>query len=207
MYQTNNVNSYGIINPNITDVWKIYYENNINCLSYTPTKLLLLQLLQNIPQMSYIYTISFPIAFSISGITTTQPSILNNIKCNINPSVMVSVYFADEMVTLPLTPVVQFSNPENLNILFDIMPNIDTFSATKYIGMVQISNLFLYTYDNYNYDIKVEFDINIENSYNFGSDQPTTSIITNFNGINSEINSILYTNLPTTNTGFSFSGY
>ena len=206
MYQTLKVDPYGIINPSTTEIWRTFVNTDIICKPYIPSELMMIQLLTNIPQSSYLYTISMPVAFTISGTSSPEIEILTGIVTTINPDVEVSVYYSGAIVTLAVPPVITFSNPENLSNNMDITTTNGEYYATRYIGMMTISNLLLYTYDNYNYTINIKFDINLENSFNFRTYQPTIGAIANFTGQNTSSNIIITPQTSVPNTGFTFSG-
>jgi hypothetical protein len=216
MFQSNNVDSYGIQNSAVNvagDAWITSTQTNIVFTSYVPGQFMTLQLLQNIPQSSYIYTIQVPIAMTIKGTCSSQIQSPTNIVSRLNSAVKVSVYFSGKKVTLPIQPIISFSNT-NLSMTVDINNNNglgfladnSVFSATQYIGMMTLSNLFLYTSANYNYQIVLEFDVNLDNFANFGTAQPTLGVIANYVGGDSQYNTVLYPRTTAANTGFSFTG-
>jgi hypothetical protein len=216
MFQSNNVDSYGIQNSavNTDKLWITSTQTNIVFTSYIPGQFMTLQLLKNIPQTSYLYTISVPIAMTIKGKCSKQIQDPRNIVSRLNQAVKLIVYYSGKKVTLPVQPIITLNNA-NLTMNIDInnnhggefIANDSVFSATQYIGMMTVSNLFLYTSDNYNYQIFLEFDVNLNNFANFGSEQPTLGVIVNYVGQNIEYNTVLLSQTTSEpNTGFSFTG-
>lgn len=213
MFQSRNVDSYGIQNTVATDIWIISTSNHISFTSYNPALFLSLQLMQNIPQSSYIYTIHTPIAITITGRCSSQIQNPANNVARLNSAVKVKVYYSGQLVKLAVPPIITFTNT-NLSMTIDINNNggngfladNSVFSATQYIGMMTISNLFLYTSNNYNYQIYLEFDVNLDNYTNFGTEQPTLGVIANYTGGDIQTNTIIQPQTVAANTGFSIIG-
>lgn len=182
LYKDNNVplynyantsenNIYGIINQIDPDLWKIKYcsdnTESINSIktndfgSYITlsqdTNLLSVYLTNQINVSSNIYKMHVPIGFYFYGkYKGTNPIELNNIHLTIpstgfNPQVL----FVEN--TLFTNRVVKFhENVENISqITFNVPNEGKDFSGSLYAGMLEITNIELFTEPGYIYDLNI----------------------------------------------------
>jgi hypothetical protein len=224
-YSTN-VNSYGLINEENNTKYRYIINKNIEFTNGVENTLFSLNIINNNDE--YRNTFGFDIPLSIyfkSIINNTSVSndvSWNDIKINIS-DINLKVYYNNSSVKLDNQTNISF--PEISNIDYDISLNKDvtyssnyTYSGLLYLGLLQFSNLNLYTQPGYVYDIKLMFTMtttyksnNLYNDINYNTyfDNLNTTIIANpTNIIKTATNCDIETNNSnTTNNGFILYGY
>jgi hypothetical protein len=224
-YSTN-INSYGLINEEINTKYRFIINKNIEFTNGQETTLFSLNILDN--NNEYKNTIGFDIPLCINFKSTIKNTNVTNNKTwgnvNINVSdINLKVYYNNASVKLDVNNNISF--PEISNIYYDISLNKNitysnnyTYSGLLYLGLLKVSNLYLYTQPGYVYDIKLTFTIATkygsdylfnETNYTTYFNQPYTSIVANPTNINKTTNNcnITTNNSNATNNGFIFYGY
>ena len=175
----------------------------------------LLNIQNEIEEYAYNFNIQTPIGLFFNGVAASG-NIINiaGISTVVN-SINVKVYYNNELVTLQKTPTIQYT-PSTLS--FDLSMNssnssinLNTFQGIQYVGMLSISNLYLYTQPGYVYDIRLSVEMN--NSFptiftNYFSSFKS-GILCNLSHSNSLVqnNCIIQTTVSATlNSGFSLTG-
>lgn len=157
-------NTFGIINPDITDQWKIYTSNNILSL-YGAEQTLATLAIFNTDNPFTTFEINTPIGFYISGQSNNNLDSsgifqINNFAVNIyNTGNLLSTNFikTQSFTTKTINYYTSFnrytSGPNIGNII-----GATTFQGIQYIGNLKISNLTLSTQPGLIYDIKLQFN-------------------------------------------------
>ena len=128
-----------------------------------------LNITNSIDLPKYTYNVNVPIGFNISGIKLNDNDTIyeyKNILISLDTAVPfeVSIKYNNNYVQ-NVSPIVSYSyNSSNLtSFSFDISNNANQFSASLYAGILNISNIGLFTEPGYVYDfyIKPKFNIKI----------------------------------------------
>jgi hypothetical protein len=159
---------------------------------------------------------------TIKNTNVTDNKIWSNVIINVS-DINLKVYYNNS--TINLDNQTNISIPNISNIYYDISLNKDityssnyTYSGLLYLGLLQVSNLYLYTQPGYVYDIKLTFTItttyqaiNLSNDVNYTNyfNNLNTTIVANpTNIIKTSTNcNITTNNSNTTNIGFILYGY
>jgi hypothetical protein len=224
-YSTN-VNSYGLINEENNTKYRYIINKNIEFTNGVESSLFSLNIINNNDE--YRNTFGFDVPLSIYFKSTIKNTSLtnnvewNNIKINVS-DINLKVYYNNS--TVNLDNQTNISIPNISNIYYDISLNKDityssnyTYSGLLYLGVLQVSNLYLYTQPGYVYDIKLTFTItttyqaiNLSNDVNYSNyfNNLNTTIVANpTNIIKTSTNcNITTNNSNTTNNGFILYGY
>jgi len=224
-YSTN-VNSYGLINEENNTKYRYIINKNIEFTNGVENTLFSLNIINNNDEYRNTFGFDIPLSIyfkSIINNTSISSDISwNDIKINIS-DINLKVYYNNSSVKLDNQTNISF--PERSNIYYDISLNKDvtyssnyTYSGLLYLGLLQFSNLNLYTQPGYVYDIKLMFTMtttyksnNLYNDINYNTyfDNLNTTIIANpTNIIKTATNCDIETNNSnTTNNGFILYGY
>jgi hypothetical protein len=224
-YSTN-VNSYGLINEENNTKYRYIINKNIEFTNGVENTLFSLNIINNNDEYRNTFGFDIPLSIYFKSIINNT-SVSNNVEwgnININVSdINLKVYYNNSSVKLDNQTNISF--PERSNILYDISLNKDvtyssnyTYSGLLYLGLLQFSNLNLYTQPGYVYDIKLMFTMtttynsnNLYNDINYNTyfDNLNTTIIANpTNIIKTATNCNIDTdNSNTTNNGFILYGY
>ena len=187
-----------------TAEWNIYINNDNKSISDIPTKLFTLYLNSKVSQYSYTYNFQIPVGIYITGTNIASSSLGNNINLTNNTfyisSVSLSVYYNNSQVILEKTPTAYLSNGSmsydlvnnlspilNYDVSFTPVYTTDNVLLLAYSGILNVSNLFLYTQPGYIYDIMATFHVTNQ----FGNSGFSTTINTCELGV--------YTNLSQNN--------
>jgi len=171
-----NIDNYSILQPDNNDLWNIYTSDDI---SFSPAITNLygtVVIRQPIDQYAYTFTIQTPISMFVTGISNNpsyQPT--TDLSLNIQ-SVSLQVYNNKTRVSLQTTPVFQLNTTTSLSnntgtatfsnnsafLKYDIPSSLANASYfyQAYVGMLSISNIYLYTEPGYIYDFYLTFSIN-----------------------------------------------
>jgi hypothetical protein len=171
-----NINNYSILQSDNTDPWNIYTSDNLSFSTAISNLYGTLVIRQPIDQYAYSFTIQTPISLFVSG-TSSNPSnkLVTDLSLNIK-SASLQVYNNKTRVSLQTQPVFQlntvtlpsnsvgtatFSN-NSAFLKYDISPSPTNtyYFYQAYVGMLSISNVYLYTEPGYIYDFYLTFSIN-----------------------------------------------
>jgi hypothetical protein len=171
-----NINNYSILQSDNTDPWNIYTSENLSFSTAISNLYGTLVIRQPIDQYAYSFTIQTPISLFVSG-TSNNPSYqpVTDLSLNIQ-SASLQVYNNKTRVSLQTQPVFQlntvtlpsnsvgtatFSN-NSAFLKYDISPSPTNtyYFYQAYVGMLSISNVYLYTEPGYIYDFYLTFSIN-----------------------------------------------
>ena len=219
-YATNN-RSYAIINPDLTTKWNTFTTIDILFNNKVNNKLCTLKIQNNIDEYAYTYTIQTPISLYLHGVLDDYYINSNNINVPNNTlsidNISVIAYYNNSIVQFQKVPnITNVSSFSDVNFdisMNPIMTGSNTFTMQIYLGMLTISNLYLYTQPGYLYDIDLNFTIgsNMNAIYSSYFGPIYSSIICNTSYIQT-INENCIINTPTYSpsslpyTGFTFSG-
>lgn len=179
VYYNKNVQAYGITNPNNKEPWTVSTNNNI-FFTDTISKLFMNLIINNaINNYAYTFTIQTPVSIYFTAtVNTNVPDgqiYLPNNSINID-TVNVFTYYNGKQITYYNQPNVSLTYPETLS--FDISLNKryvsqtsydekgllintsyynNTITGRYYLGMLNITNLYLLTSPSYIYDINLNF--------------------------------------------------
>ena len=171
-----NIDNYSILQSDNKDLWNIYTSDDLSFSPEISTLYGTLVIRQPIDQYAYAFTIQTPISLFVSGTSinpASQP--VTNLSLNIQ-SVSLQVYNNKTRVSLQTQPVFQlnaatlpsnntgtatFSN-NSAFLKYDIpaSPKNAYYFYQAYVGMLSISNIYLYTEPGYIYDFYLTFSIN-----------------------------------------------
>jgi len=179
VYYNKNVQAYGITNPNNNEPWTVSLDNNI-FFSDTVSDLFMNLIINNaVNNYAYTFTIQTPVSIYFTAtVNTDVPDgqiYLPNNTINID-TVNVFTYYNGKQITYYTQPNVSLTNPETIS--FDISLNKryvsqtsyddkgllintsyynNTITGRYYLGMLNITNLYLLTSPSYIYDINLNF--------------------------------------------------
>jgi len=173
-----NTDNYSILQSENTDMWSVYTTNDLSFLSNSQMKLMTLVIREKVDQYSYTCSLNVPISIYVEGNTTTStPLSFSDLSLNIN-SVSLRVVYNNSDVTLQKSPVFQINNivlpsvnntataaPTSAYLNYDVSMNsyAYSYSIQKYVGVLSISNIYLFTEPGYIYDFYLTF--NMRESY------------------------------------------
>jgi len=176
------------------------------------TELFTLYIHNVITQNYYTYVVETPVAISITGgpfvLNPIDPNTTTKITVSIN-NVYVYVFYNNTLVTSndPNTTPTITNFPQVTNDFVPLSLNVTNktlnFSAVFFAGLLQISNLLLFTQPGFVYDIKLQFGLTISDN-NFSN--LSAGAYCNVSTYNDNIINCTLLSTPSidTNSGFSF---
>lgn len=217
--------TYGIINSGIKNPWYTFTDDNIQFYNSIINKLFTLTIQNTINEYAYNYYFQTPVKLFFRGTTNNNQAsggitLLNNatelygyrlsnaIRIT---NVTVTVKYNGQIVTLTKTPIIEFDNTI-INFTNDIENGATSksFNAEIYMGLIKISNLYLYTQSSYIYDINITVNTGFAEDANYASffDNIMSGVYLNTTHITTiQTDCTISTNASTvSNTGFLFSG-
>jgi hypothetical protein len=204
LYDDNTIPLYNFINntaayavDNTTNP-KNYYTTifeNVKLQTNTETPITSLFVQNNVNSLIHTFSIQIPIAFHIQGSNINQGGPYD-LQLLISSISILIYYSQEEVLFFNGTPNYYYTNM-NTPIQLSLMPPDDTnsflFSAFVYAGILNISNINLYTQPGYIYDIRLNFNSNLTSSNTSNS-----SIINNtYVSMYANISNDLYQNIVT----------
>lgn len=204
LYLDNNVPLYnyeigtepnGISETEITDKWQFTIpDTNIYINDDEENVLTTLNITEKIDFSAYTYRMSIPIGFNITGKKLIDGDIsYNNITVSLDASTPFDfvVKYNNEYVQ-NVNSVINYTYDNNINsIEFDISNNVNDFNATLYAGVLDITNIKLFTEPGYIYDFNIKPRLNVVIGNN--------DITSNFN-VQYDISYGILMNISETNT-------
>jgi hypothetical protein len=221
--------TYGIINSGIKNPWYTFTDDNIQFYNSIITKLFTLTIQNTISEYAYNYYFQTPVKLFFSGTTNNNPAgtgnnggitlldesselygyrLSNAMRIT---NVTVTVKYNGEIVTLTKTPTIEFDTT-TINFTNDIEngATAKSFNAEIYMGLIKVSNLYLYTQSSYIYDINITVNTVFTEDANYASffDNIMSGVYLNTTNNNTiQTNCVISTTASTvSNTGFLFSG-
>lgn len=199
-----NTRSYGIINSIENALWTTYTNNDLYFFQNILTELFTLYIHNNINNNYYTFTIELPVSIFINAI-----SITSNIQTSISISnVYIYVYYNSTLISSndPNTTPTITTSPIITNDFIPLSLNVSnskSFGAVFFCGILNISNLLLFTQPGFIYDIKLNFSLTISsNSFSNLEYGAVCNVSTNNNTIYNC--SLLTPPSNDTNNGFVF---
>jgi hypothetical protein len=185
--------------------WNVYINNDNKSISAVESKLFSLYITSKVTQSSYSYNFQIPIGIYITGTDIAASSIGQNVLFTDNSlniaSVAISVYYNNEQVILKIPPSAYLSNGAvtydlvnnpapiiSYDVSFTPVTANDTIMFFSYVGVLNVTDLLLYTEPGYIYDIMATFYVTNQ----FGNTTFTSTIQNYEYGV--------YTNLSPSNT-------
>lgn len=154
-----NINAYSLITQQTSPEWSFYPIPDVFCKPYTDsfTETTIAKLIINDTVKSSYNTFNFstPISIYASGSNLLYSSF--DISFNMSYMPTCSVYFSNNKVN-NISPMA--TSPTNIVSIHGSKRNT-TYSAYIYYGMVNVTNLTLYTEPGFVYDIKMSFPLRI----------------------------------------------
>ena len=144
------------------------------------------------------FTIKTPVNISLSGTcnraTGTDVSGVFSVGLNVS-DVRIITYYGGQLVNYVKQPYAVFNTTFRSNIAGQTLSTVDgyQFSGTFYMGMLEISNLYLPTSPGYTYDICLNYQPNIVKDTNIGS--LTVTFTTNTTSNNNIVNHMVFTTM------------
>jgi hypothetical protein len=150
--------AFGIINQDkdpMPMVWNNTFPTNV---ILNDNKTITSIYILNADTPSYNFNIKTPVVVKISGNLTTASQTYQNdpggLRVTINKAT-VNVKYSYNDVTLSPTTTCQFETAPNLSFNITLNPQHTSYSATCYLGLLNISNLILPVQKGFIYDIQV----------------------------------------------------
>lgn len=222
-----NTDNYSILQSDNTDKWSLYTTNDLTFLSNSQGKLMTLVIREKIDQYSYTYALNVPICIYVNGSTTNStPVSFTDLSLNIS-TVSLRVVYNNSDVTLQKTPVFSINNivlsstnntataeTTSSYLNYDVSMNsyAYSYSIQKYVGVLSISNIYLFTQPGYIYDFYLTFNMreSYTNKLSYVSSFNTTKsgVICNSSNelISRNVKNITSNNNIPTLTNFTFGG-
>jgi len=196
--------SYGILNQDQTAnpiQWKQLTANDVSVPNDTIFSTIATIYATNISVPSYNFNISMPVVLNIRGSLLPESQGYSSerqpISININIGPFVNVKYSNSNVPLHPATTCSFLQNPNINITkIDLTKQKPSYSATIYVGLLNINNLILPFQTGFIYEIQVaiSYGASTINSYNTQCNLPV---------ITSNINSTEIVNTDPTNCTIS----
>jgi hypothetical protein len=178
--------------------WNYTYVDNATCYNTTPTIIASLCIMNGILNNSYNFTIATPIGIYISEMVSPSSGPFDMSVAIINASC--SVYFNNNLVNTDASCNIVGLTTLNIDVSNSSVTQHVT--ATYYSGLLTITNINLYTYVGYVYDIAINLQLLQNNMI-----QPFTSK-ENFNAIcNMPLRNVSYKNCEVTSLSPAYSAF
>lgn len=203
VYYNKNVNAYGLINPTTTDPWTTVTKNNIFFSDRINNLFINLVINNNINNFAHTYSMKIPISIYFKA--TVKYDIPNGVIFLPNNTIEIDTinlftFYNGKQIIYQTPPSLTLDNPETIS--FDVsldkkyVQNItydnngvainnsyynNTITIQYYLGMLNISNLYLLTAPSYIYDINLNFAMSQDLNALFSSyfDTPTFGVYCN----------------------------
>jgi hypothetical protein len=158
---TKKTNAYGIINSTVINPWETFTENNIIFYGSVINKLFTLTINSTISDYAYNFNVQTPLYLFFSGnpkntlLSDTTRILTNTIEIT---NIIVTVFYNSSVVKLAkpvtITPATQFPI---ITFKVPLIKNVpkQSFEGSIYLGLLNLSNLYLYTQPGYVYDINI----------------------------------------------------
>lgn len=219
-----NINSYGLLNEENNTKYRYITNKNIEFNNGMENTLFSLNILNNNDEYRNTFGFDVPLSIYFKGILSNTHVSGNIIWSNINIAISdinLNVYYNNS--TVKLDNQIQKSYPVISSIYYDTSLNANvsypySYYGQLYLGLLNVSNMYLYTQPGYVYDIKLTFNVTTTyNNNNLSNDVNYTSYFNNLNTIvianpinitTTATNCKINTNSSnTTNNGFILYGY
>jgi len=185
--------------------WNVYINNDNKSISAVETKLFSLYVTSKVTQTAYSYNFQIPIGVYFKGTDIAASSIGQNVLFTDNSlnisSVSISVFYNNAQVILKRPPSAYLSNGSvtydlannpapiiSYGVSFTPVSTSDGVMFFSYVGVLNVSDLLLYTEPGYIYDIMATFYVTNQ----FGNTTFTSTVQQYEYGV--------YTNLSPSNT-------
>jgi hypothetical protein len=173
-----NINNYSILQSENNDPWNIYTLDDLSFSTANSNLYGRLVIRQPIDQYAYTFMIQTPISLFVSGSSTSSGrTAITNLSLNIQ-SVSLQVYYNKTAIALQMQPVFTLNGiPLSLSantagnkytanctnnsafLNYSITGTTPNYMYQDYVGMLSISNLYLYTEPGYIYDFYLTFSM------------------------------------------------
>jgi hypothetical protein len=213
---TKKSNAYGIINSQVIAPWATFTSDNIKFYNSVINRLFTLTINSTINDYAYNYSFQTPIYLFFNGEANVLKSDVTRTLTNRISiyDVTVTVNYNNDGVILQkpiyITPKSHFSTTEFTLQLVN-GGYIAPFNGGIYLGMLNISNMYLYTQPGYIYDINLTLTLtftSVDGFYSSYFKQIVSGIYCNTTNTNKLQNNCIINTIPAIepNTGFLFSG-
>jgi hypothetical protein len=213
---TKNSNAYGIINSQVVAPWATFTTDNIKFYNSVINKLFTLSIQPTINDYAYNFNFSTPLYLFFNGeanlpISDVTRTLTNRISIY---DISVTIKYNNDIVQ-PLKPIYITPNSHFRTTEFTLQlvnnSYILPFQGGIYLGMLNISNMYLYTQPGYIYDIQLTLTLSftsVDGFYSSYFKQIQSGIYCNTTTINKLQNNCIITTIPSIepNGGFLFSG-
>jgi hypothetical protein len=190
-------NSFAISNQISTENYYYIMKDNVSIKANTETSIALLNIKNNQDSNIHQFSIQTPFCFYISGSNISPVGNLD-LQLLINSMSVINYYGTGRSLAINGVPKYSYSTmaiPINLTLTPPNSIDLFSFSAFVYGGILNLSNINLYTQPGFIYDIRLSFNPNL-----FSSNKLNTSITNNTTvSIYSNLTSNLYTNIVSPN--------
>jgi hypothetical protein len=182
--QDTNNSAFGFLNqPPGTTIWNNTFNTNVPIKNNTVYSTITTVYILNPDSPSYLFNISTPVSLVVSG------SLISNQSYNDDPEGLritlnrarVNVLYSNTNVPLQ-SFTCEFSQTPNVTISnINLSPNSNTYTATCYLGLLNISNLELPVEKGFIYDIQIaiSYIFTSSNAYNTKCTAPTITSTAN----------------------------
>jgi hypothetical protein len=211
-YATQN-RSYGITNAVNINPWKTIIENDLKFYDTIITKLFTLVINNTINEYAYNFRFQVPISifFNSQCISDSPEFVDKHIAIS---DITIVIKYNNEIIQLQKVP--QITSVTNFSSVFFNIPKLksgEKFNGQFYLGLLTVSNLYLYTQAGYVYDINIICSIDsgtLNNNADFLSyfNNLTTGVIFNISSTNTIQNNCTIQTTASSQklSGFSFTG-
>lgn len=232
IYYNKNVDAYGLINPTTIEPWNIVTKKNIFYSDRINNLLMNLIINNKIDNYAYTFSIKTPVSIYFKATVKYDvpdgPIFLPNNSIAID-TINLFTFYNGKQIIYQTQPVLTIDHPETISfdISFDkgYVEDItydengiainnsylnNTITIQYYLGMLNISNLYLLTAPSYIYDMDLNFSMsqNLNALFSSNFDTPTIGVYCNVDNNYSkriEKNVILYNNSTYQLDQFQFS--
>ena len=173
-YATRN-NNYGIQNEEDTRDIKYSTINNTLCIDGVETTLFSLYIVNNNDEYAKIFNFNTPLSLyfqsDVSNSLSAYDISFQNLSLSLS-NISLNIYYNNSKVSLSRTPniTIPITNTGyydiSLNKTAGNNPRYTRYSGQLYIGMLNISNIYLFTQPGYVYTVKLQCNMNYSAAYN-----------------------------------------
>lgn len=160
LYNYKRITNYGIINSQIDlNPWYFIKYNNVICLNNKQNIFASIRITPSSISSSYSFEYQNPLLLELSGKNNNR-ALDRHIQYNVSVTPSIYVYYNNELVDIPnQVPQITMDNSE-FKVNVDATANSE-FHSSLSIGNIYISNIFLYTFPGYVYDLYLKFLVNV----------------------------------------------
>jgi hypothetical protein len=177
LYNYKRITNYGIINSEVDiNPWYFTQYSNIICLNNIQNNFASIRITPSIDSNSYSFNYQNPLILQVYGKNNNKTT-SRSIQYNVSVSPNIYIYYNNELVDVQgkVSQITMDNSQFKVNV--DANAN-STFNSSLSIGNIYISDIFLYTFPGYIYDLYLKFSINVLDSGYIPADLTVSYAIT-----------------------------